>query len=262
MSFEFIIPKNALSFLALLLAPLTGFCQITAKLTYQNGTEQSFAINANGKLYFDNSNLLLQADIGTTPSTIPLSIISRLQFLSASQPVSITLKSFNAQLKGCKVFFDWKMADANNIQQFQLQSSVDGVLFETVASINANSSFDTYSHQMEQRITKAYYRLLIQDYDAALTYSKTVAVVSNCNNVDVSLAPNPIVAGNSFTVNVSGLMESNAQLFSMTGKLIGVFKLQNGSNVIAIPNLLPGVYLLNVSDKSDKYITTKRIVVL
>ncbi|NMH26584.1 T9SS type A sorting domain-containing protein [Flavobacterium silvaticum] len=69
--------------LLLLLLGTHLFAQTGVKVTYYDGTEQQFNVQPAGKLYFDADNLFVKADAGTTPTTIPVSIIRKVTFSEA-----------------------------------------------------------------------------------------------------------------------------------------------------------------------------------
>ncbi len=54
--------------------------QTNVKVTYLDNTEQDYSVNADGKLYFNSSNLIINTDQTTAPTTIPLSVIRKITF--------------------------------------------------------------------------------------------------------------------------------------------------------------------------------------
>ena len=54
--------------------------QTTIKLTIHDNTEQNYAIEHTGKLWFDNNNLIINVDNSKAPISIPLSSIRKITF--------------------------------------------------------------------------------------------------------------------------------------------------------------------------------------
>jgi len=62
------------------------------------------------------------------------------------------------------------------------------------------------------------------------------------------------VAGNNLNINQSEAQSGKVYLFSITGKMIGTYALENStSQSIGLPKLSPGIYLVNVHTSSGNY---------
>ena len=69
-----------LTFILLLLAAGLAKAQTGVTITYYTGTTQTFSIETNGKLYFENEALYLKSNNTATPTVIPVSIIQKITF--------------------------------------------------------------------------------------------------------------------------------------------------------------------------------------
>ena len=70
--------KAALLFV--LFSAFYTFAQTGLKVIYYDGTEQGFSVADSGKLYFSESNLMIQAEAGASATSIPTSIIQKIIF--------------------------------------------------------------------------------------------------------------------------------------------------------------------------------------
>lgn len=114
---------------------------------------------------------------------------------SAGTPLPVELTSFSAQRRADKeVDVKWATASEKNSNYFQVQRSLDGRDFATVATVTArgNSSQATAYTALDKAAPTAqlYYRLRQVDLDGTATFSPVV-VVSGTGRATVQLYPNP-----------------------------------------------------------------------
>jgi len=85
----------------LLFVTFTGslFAQTEIKIHYQNGTEQIYSIEEEGKLYFASEDLVIQPDPGMTETTIPVSIIRKITFTEGNVTSTKVIASTDPKLK-------------------------------------------------------------------------------------------------------------------------------------------------------------------
>lgn len=57
-----------------------SYAQSGIKIKYYDGSEQSFAVSATGKLYFSSDQLLIKTDAASTATSLPISIIKKITF--------------------------------------------------------------------------------------------------------------------------------------------------------------------------------------
>jgi len=193
-------------------------------------------------------------------------------------PLPVKLASFTATASsgGCTAQLQWTTNEEKNFDHFAVQYSTDGNKFETVGTVksNGNPLGSTYNYSMEQTTNKTYYRLQMTDKDGSVNYSKTMQVITHCDNsstpVTWSLYPNPVQTGALAYLQYSGANSKaqtlNAVVTDATGKQIWTadLKATTGKNVFSIPSngWTPGTYFVNLYDENGVMINTTQKLVL
>ena len=65
----------------------------------------------------------------------------------------------------------------------------------------------------------------------------------------------PYVATNDITISTAE--SGTVSLFSVSGKLVNKTNVKAGDNVLNVANLAPGVYLVNMGNKTQKFVKNK-----
>lgn len=73
-------PIQKFTLTLLLFLSACSFAQTGVTITYYTGETQAFNVAHDGKLYFETDNLFVKTDGTTTPTTIPVSIIRKINF--------------------------------------------------------------------------------------------------------------------------------------------------------------------------------------
>ncbi len=68
----------------------------------------------------------------------------------------------------------------------------------------------------------------------------------------------PTIVENSFTID--GLQDGFVTIFSLSGYKIGEYELHSASANVELPRILPGLYIVKVSDKNHRLIHTQKII--
>jgi hypothetical protein len=184
----------------------------------------------------------------------------------ATAPLPIEMLAFNVECND-KVEVSWVTASEVNNDYFTIEKSVDGVSYESVATVNGagNSSGNVrYSWVDEGLFSKlAYYRLKQTDFNGDYSYSNIEAVKCELDNV-IGIYPNP--AKNAFSFNyVSSGEDLKVEVYSVNGQLIisdvyDNLPLGNSINSINVKGLDNGIYYVTFTTLSEK-ITHKLTVV-
>lgn len=77
----------------------SGFTQTEIKIHYQNGTEQIYSIENEGKLYFSSEDLVIRPSLSTTETTIPVNIIRKITFTEGNVTSTDIITSNDLKLK-------------------------------------------------------------------------------------------------------------------------------------------------------------------
>jgi len=170
----------------------------------------------------------------------------------------IKLSSFGARVNNCVVNLNWVSESEVDFKSYEVESSVNGQNFKTVATITPSqpnvSSMQKYFYQDKNPPQgKVYYRLKMISSDGSFTYSNTIPLKLDCNKSLIVVYPNP-VTDDILNVNVTNSNENatNANLFDSDGRLVYSNKLISGTNSIDMKKFPKGLYLLQLNNKGEK----------
>ncbi|MEP6466819.1 MAG: T9SS type A sorting domain-containing protein [Parafilimonas sp.] len=140
----------------------------------------------------------------------------------------------------------------NNISNYVVQRSYDGIHFSSIARINA-SNYSNYTYADPAPLSGSnYYRLQTTSVNGVVNHSNVIAVANN----DIRISPNP--ASNS--LHIEGLSNQKVQLSVVD--FSGNIKLQTVVNSstynLNIASLKAGNYLLKIESQND--VVTKSFV--
>jgi hypothetical protein len=175
-------------------------------------------------------------------------------------PLPVELTTFESKCETEAVELLWTTVTETDNDYFEVERSVDGYNFETVATVDGmgnSSSSVNYSWVDENPIPGfAYYRLNQVDFDGANTKSNLIA--SNCelNNVEVSHYQN---SAGDLWLSVNSKLETalKIQLVDMSGRLIFVTNemTSTGGNAWRLDHgkIAPGIYLITAAGNNVQY---------
>ena len=156
----------------------------------------------------------------------------------------------------------WSTASEINNDHFEVERSVDGINFISIASIKAagnTNSITNYSYSdKKMNVAVAYYRIKQVDKNGSAMYT----AIASIKNSEVNAAPEIFAASNkNITVRFNTPQSSvSINVFAINGQSI-LHKTFSQANYIAfaLSNALPGVYVVQVIDQ-DKNALSKKIV--
>ena len=107
-------------------------------------------------------------------------VVNSLIDLNGGSVLPVQLFTFTAQKADQTVLINWKTAQEQNSDRFEIERSTDGNSFKTIGSVAAIGNTHTitsYSFTDTQPFKGSnFYRLKQMDKDGAFTYSKVVSV--------------------------------------------------------------------------------------
>ncbi len=186
-----------------------------------------------------------------------------------SNPLPVTLVSFEGKVQGDGVALNWVTASEVNNSHFEVERSVDGENFDqigTVKGFGTTTVTQNYSFiDAKPASGVVYYRLRQVDFDGAFEYSKIITVLVNKRKGSLAdkfiVYPNPM---QSYTFNIAEVGSSNAYatynvtLQDVSGKVY--YSKENtlnsaGSELASMVNKLgSGVYLLRISSGDNQQV--------
>jgi hypothetical protein len=165
-----------------------------------------------------------------------------------NSPLPVKLSSFNAIGLQNQVNLNWITASEINSQNFEVERSVDGVNFTSVATVAAKgqSARSTTYQTIDRNLPASnvlYYRIKSVSISGGFEYSPVQRV--SLRNINLSISPNP--ANSLLYINSNNLIQ-HAELLDMMGKR--VFASQNNktnSLSIDVSKLPNGNYALKTT---------------
>jgi hypothetical protein len=161
----------------------------------------------------------------------------------------VELSSFDIVSSKCDyVDINWTTSSESNHDYFELERSVDGIIWEAVGSVlgtGDSKSLRTYNYRdnlVSISSLELYYRLAQIDLDGKVNLSNVISHKRPCKKNDMSLYPNPT---NNFATISSVNKIKNIIVFDLRGRRLSVLFDQK-SNKLKTHNLKAGIYFVQV----------------
>ncbi|WP_149244295.1 T9SS type A sorting domain-containing protein [Dyadobacter sp. 32] len=170
---------------------------------------------------------------------------------TAESPLPLRLLAFSGTKETASNNLHWETADEVNTKSFELESSKDGRNFQKIATIGAISTGNNRYEYKDHTIYKGttYYRLKMIDTDNTFSYSRIVSINRDGKN-SINLFPNPVADQLNLSLDNS-LINSDAKLYDIGGKLLQTIKITSGEQLINVKPLPVGMYVLKFKDGSS-----------
>lgn len=174
--------------------------------------------------------------------------------MTGVMPVSFT--GIKAWRNNLVPVIEWTVEDEENVIQYDVERSLDGLNFIPVAStIPSSNDGGEESYKLSDQTQdghQLFYRVKATSLSGNIVYSAVARLAGQEDAVDMMVYPNP-VSGRKIQVLINNAIAGryNVTLLSGRGLLIPVqdVQLQQGSNSIsiALPSVTPGIYRLRVA---------------
>jgi glucose/arabinose dehydrogenase len=199
-------------------------------ILYRNlrGSITSFGENATGELFATTLNGGL------------------FQVVTSAIATPVDLTSFYGLEKNGIVDLFWETKNEVNVQQYEIESSTNGIDFSRVGIVKAkNSSVYRFSHPLPATKT-SYYRLRILDIDGKFEYSKIIHINASISQENNFVKPS-IITNNILNLNLIEPFQQ-LQLINMEGKEVWKQNVSGRTGYIrySLPVLLPGSYIVRL----------------
>ena len=235
---------------------------------------QDMGIIANQKIYgysLFGQDVIVPTHTLTNPATFPSNsnLASALDlinvtgiFKTALVVLPVKLISFTARVEDNTVKLNWATSFEQDILNFIIERSSDGVKWDELASVNATNNLSGSQYQFIDKTTvvsKYYYRIKTVNRDISVEYSKAVAI-------SINKTAAIFVTYNSFSNSL--LVSSNkglnrVKVFSANGQLMQEDQVPDNNSItseIRLKKLLPGVYLIHIGLRDGSTYTSKIII--
>jgi hypothetical protein len=186
---------------------------------------------------------------------------------SAARPLPVTLTRFEAQALGAVVAVGWATASEQSSASFEVERSVDGVVFSKIGQVAAaGTTSQGQQYQLLDRTPQAglsYYRLRQLDQDGAAHYSPAVPVqlAPAIAAPLLTLAPNPTTGRLTVQLVQATAQAATLQVLDALGRpmyqqaLPAAATQEHALDLQALP---AGVYLVRVTSAAG--VATQRLV--
>ncbi len=173
-----------------------------------------------------------------------------------STPVPVTYTNVKAYQQNNNVALEWSVANQSSVKEYVVEKSSDGVIFTTVAVIEA-ANINTYDWIDANAISgDNYYRIRSVGVNGLVQYSSTVKVKIGTGAPAIAVYPNPIRGG------VIGLQLTNMDkgkygihLVDNLGQVLMTTEMQHAggsaNQTIRVSGLAKGVYHLEVNGPNN-----------
>ena len=173
----------------------------------------------------------------------------------------VKLVGFSGIVSGNQVKLNWKTTLEENLQQFDIEYSLDGRAFSYAGTLQAkhiaNGAVYNFSHAAVNS-DALFYRLKIIDTDGSYFYSNIIRIPLGHQN-DKIVSPSVITDG-TINLNIGNAGYTTMELISAGGIPVIKRKIEGQTGRISIPtgNLAPGIYLVRLSGSTS--ITQKVLI--
>jgi hypothetical protein len=179
-------------------------------------------------------------------------------FTTGLGTLPILLHKFSVSQNGSINLVRWTTELESNIEYFEVERSTDGVNFQPInrqAATNS-SGISQYSFSDDNFSSGVnYYRLKIVEQGPIIQYSVIVRAVSENENYELKIMPNPVTGNFYLSYHSSKEDKVTIEINDITGRLIKTLKenVNKGQNIIFIkssPDWHTGVYFIQVKNKN------------
>lgn len=161
-----------------------------------------------------------------------------------------------------KTLLDWEVNTSDVQDYFEVQRSMDGIQFTTIASVKG---FPPYKQIDNNPLTgNNYYRIKQVNTAGGITFSKVINVFINPNGASILIYPNP--ASNELRIKINNQQEASAiiQITDMQGRMVYEKQYNDivGYNELKVNTsaLMPNIYAIRILNNKKQIITTQKFI--
>lgn len=213
----------------------------------------SFSGSNNSSIYFYIDNLYFGGELNYN---------SPYNCNSGSQsPLPVHLKSFQGLVNNDKAQLQWKVADNEAGNLFEIQKSSDAKEFKTIALVGTTQKTgdETYTYNDDLQ-TSAYYRLKLINKGSAAIYSDVLFIKKQGTAANaISLLQNPVKNTLKFTFTSDINSQTEISVYNLLGVKVyqSSFAASKGANTIAKTldgQIKGGTYVLEIKNATNRSI--------
>ena len=189
----------------------------------------------------------------TSTSTSRTLYIKSLQLEGKTSPTitPVTFNNISINKINATNAVHWTVAEQTNVQYYQVEKSVDGINFNSFATIQTNAQTGYSVIDNAYNVKCVYYRVIAISDNGEKTYSRILSLKSVLNQAMVKIAPNPVI-NKQFELQVADITKGQYKLTicNQSGAVVFTRMVQiegdSQSQTIQLPaSLTKGVYIAN-----------------
>ena len=192
-----------------------------------SGTAWTTALKAANNFFFRDGDYPTAGPEFNTKNTFLPDVGRTFRFATSTSTLPLSLLGFEAKATGNNVVLQWETANEINCKDFEVQRSLDGTGFSTIAIMNAkgdNASFNNQYSSTDNGISSlkvAYYRLKEDAADGSYTYSGVIKVNLQGNiSFRVVTAPNPFTNQINVRIQSATAQDMHISLLDLNGRTL------------------------------------------
>jgi hypothetical protein len=200
-----------------------------------NSVSGASSVTTNGNISWTNTG---QIEITYTATTLPVTWLS---FIASKQNNSVLLK--------------WSTAIEQNTKDYKVQHSINGADWRDAGIVPAAGNSNTmqqYSFVDQHPVNSLnYYRLLQQDLDGKINYSKVVSLNFADAERMLKIYPNPVLNGN---MTISLKQASTVWVYNTIGEKLIQKEFPAGEHLFNLSQLARGTYFMKVKEDAVLFV--------
>lgn len=175
-------------------------------------------------------------------------------------PLPVKLISFEGNLHNKKSSLQWKVADNEIVDRFELEGSTDGINFKNTAVIFGSAETGTTVYRYTETINtdKVFYRLKMIDKSQIVTYSKILVFQNGVNENDIiNIIGNPVTDKLTISFNANENKPTEIAIVDMSGRKLQTTSINSykGNNLVSFSlpaTIQKGMYMVVVTDSQSR----------
>jgi len=244
-----------------------GGANIGGNAAYLGLGTVNFTYAINGGMITQDGGSNYNASVSTTIG----GTISLTYYYCPAALLANGMKNFSAIKKDNSIMLKWEALNAAEIERYDIEYSIDGTTFNTVAQIAGNHSASLSAYNYNYALNGSsngivYFRIKQTGNNDKTSYSAVQKILLNENTgTGITIRPNPVTTGMSVTFDRLLTGDYTVDLVSLSGQVVANKKIKLlNSNIIPVNwsnKPAPGIYFTRITNTSSMEQRIIRVVV-
>jgi len=244
----------------------TGTGSSTGNAAYIGAGTVNISYAVNGGMITQDGGSNYKSSVSTTIG----GTISLTYYYCPNALLASGLQNFSARKTNNNIVLKWEAENAADINQYDIEYSIDGISFSSVAKIAGNHSAAAtaynYNYALNGNSDGYVYFRIKQTGNNNTNYSVTQKVALNeKTGTGITIRPNPVITGMAITFDTPLTGEYNVELVSLSGQVMVTKKVKMvNSNTIPVnwsSKPAPGVYFTRITNTNTREQQITRVIV-